>query len=230
MSDQKGIKKQIEILEKIESFEKDIEFNRFLLIVAFGGLIAIIAGWMEYISFRFIGTSLTFFQFGMAPSSALQPSEEPVLFLSIWIIVIMLVITIILFSYGSSGVISWNRTYRWIGILAITLYLLTSSIILILGSENSNFFPLIWGIALFIGFGSSGYLLANIEDYRIIFKILLFFATLALGLGLVNSIIIISTISMFLFLVIFGISLIIGSAVMYLFIGRKRIIQMGFST
>ncbi|MFW9930716.1 MAG: hypothetical protein ACFFD1_15105 [Candidatus Thorarchaeota archaeon] len=226
MTANRDFKDQFDILDKIESFERHIEFNRFLLILAFGGFIAFFAGWMDFISKKFLGINMTFFQFAMVPSDSQQPINEPILFLSTWMIFFMLVSIMILFTTGSSGLISWNKTYRIIGVFSVFLYLITSLIVLLIGYSNSKYLPVLWGTAILIGFVISGYLLSKRERYQVINKILNLNGLISLILGIFFTFILSNEFSLFFFLSSFGIIMIFMSAISYLLIGKKNIIKI----
>jgi hypothetical protein len=213
-----SLKPQIEILEKIELWETKTEFNRFLLIAVFVGFISIIAGWMEFISFRINGTNLVFFQFGFLDNTF---SDEPVLFFSIWLITIIPILIIIVFSSGSSGFITWNKAYRIIGIIAIFLYFSAELSSLLLGKSNSELIPIVWGLFLFLGFIIAGELLYRLENQSELRVGLFLTGILALLLGVI-AIFLEQKLAMFFLLTSLGIILTIFSSLTYFIAGQIK--------
>ena len=138
------LKPHLEILEKVAQFEEKREFNRFLLVFTFAGFISIIGGWIEYVFYRLFEISSTFFIFGLTGQYELAPTSEPILFLSIWLIYLIPITGIIIFTLGSPGFINWNRSYRIIGATIIVLFLTTHLTIIILGIPNSKLIPGVW--------------------------------------------------------------------------------------
>jgi hypothetical protein len=141
----------LEILDKIVAFEEKMEINRLLLFVSLAGFVAIVGGWIEYVCYHFLSVDSTFFILGLASTRA-----EPILFLGLWLIYIIPLMGVVIFTAGiSPGFINWNRAYRKIGILTIVLFVITHLLVVILGvldAPDSQLIPLIWGTTTCAGF------------------------------------------------------------------------------
>lgn len=217
-----SIQPQLEILNKIEFYEERLEFNRFLLISAFSGLIAIFVGWMEYIFNRFVGIDISLFQFGFTTKGSLSPANEPILFFSIWFILFIVIVSIIVFSSGLSSFISWNRSYRIIGIYAIITYLICEGIIAILGLQFEKVIPLVWGIAISSGFVFTAEILYRKEKQYQLRVGMLSIGIMSFVLSIIAYFLIEPKLAMFFFLISLGIVLILSSAILYYLIGRIK--------
>jgi len=216
----------LEILDKIIAFEKKTEFNRYLMYISIVGFIGIIGGWIEFISYHFLGVDVTFFIFGVTGNPDLSPVAEPVLFLSLWLIYLLPVIAILIFTMGiTPGIINWNKSYRSIGFIAIGLFVLTQILILVLGISNSQFIPLVWGGMICIGFVLASRILFSEAKLTELRNGLLGFGVLSLILGLLATFIVYpvaSDLAMFVLCLIFGLLLITVSMMTYWNHGRKE--------
>lgn len=155
---------QIAVLERIERYEKKAEYNRFLLIVSFGGLISLLAGGVEYITYRFYEFDVVFLLFGFLNNDWLDPVQEPVLFIFLWLSVITPVVIVLVFSQGKVGLFSWNRSYRLISLLAVALFLLSNVFVLLLGPSKQELLPLVWGPTIGLGLAIAGHILSHHES------------------------------------------------------------------
>ncbi len=206
----------LEILDKIVAFEEKMEHNRLLLFLSLAGFIAIIGGWIEYVCYHFLDVDSTFFIFGLASDT------EPILLLGLWLIYLIPLIGIIIFTAGiSPGFINWNKAYRNIGAITIGLFILTHVLVLFIGiidTPDSRFIPSIWGTMICIGFLFASRILFLETGNKDIKLGLSSFGLFALGLGIISSIIFYSNdpeLAMFLFCNIFGIILLIVSMITY---------------
>ena len=208
----------LEMLDKIVAFEEKIEYNRLLTFTSVVGFIAIIGGWIEYVCYRFLSLDSTFLIFDFPP-------REPILALGLWLIYLLPLIGVLIFTTGiSPGFISWNKAYRSIGALAIGLFLVTHILVLLVGIPNQQFIPLIWGTTVGVGFLFAGRILFSETKSKEIRLGLFFFGLLSLGLGSVSSLIvypIFPELAMFLFCNIFGLLLIAISMTAYWTAGRQ---------
>ena len=217
-----SIQSQLAILNKIKVYEERLEFNRFLLINAFSGLIAIFVGWMEYIFNRFVGIDISLFQFGFIAPNSLSPSNEPILFFSIWFLVIIVITSIIIFSSGLSSFISWNHSYRIIGLYAIIIYVFCEGIIIILGFRFEQFIPLIWGVALSFGFVFKAEILnRNEQQFHLRFGMIII-GIISFILSILACFMIEQKLAMFFFLTSLGLVLLLSSTIFYYLIGRIK--------
>ncbi|MHA2225922.1 MAG: hypothetical protein ACXAC8_11995 [Candidatus Hodarchaeales archaeon] len=208
----------LEILDKIVAFEEKIEYNRLLIFTSVVGFIAIIGGWIEYVCYRFLSLDSTFLIFEFPP-------REPILVLGLWLIYLLPLIGVLIFTTGiSPGFISWNKAYRSIGAIAIGLFIVTHITILLVGIPNQQFIPLIWGTTIGIGFLFAGRILFLETKSKEIRLGLYFFGLISLILGSVSSLIIypiFHELAMFLFCNIFGLLLIMISMITYWNAGRR---------
>jgi hypothetical protein len=223
------LKPHLEILEKVEQFEEKREFNRFLLVFTFAGFISIIGGLIEYAFYRLFEISSTFFIFGLTGQSELAPTSEPILFFSIWLIYLIPISGIIIFTLGSPGFINWNKSYRIIGAATIVLFLITHLIIVILGITNSKLIPGVWGTLICIGFLFASKILSNEFSNRPIQLGLIVFGLFAFGLGLVSVLLLPEELSMLFFCYVFGLLLTISGMLTYFNVGRANISSEGGS-
>lgn len=208
------------MLEKIEKFEKRTEFNRFLLILNVAGFVTIIGGLISYVVNRFLGVDPTFFIFNMTNDPDLSPSKEPVLFLSIWIIYLIPIISVIILSAGSTGILSWNKSYRSMSIILAALFFLVHILILIVGMENARLIPLIWGTTVGAGFLLSRNILIKQTSDRIVGLGLVFFGSFTILVGLIASFLIPVDIAQLFFGFIVGLTLSLCGLIGYYGYGR----------
>ncbi|MHA2331457.1 MAG: hypothetical protein ACXAEU_05475 [Candidatus Hodarchaeales archaeon] len=183
------LRPHLEILEKVEQFEKKSETDRFLLILMFVGFITVFAGFIELIFYQFLGTDVTFFLFGATGEPTLSPAAEPFLFLSAWLIHLLPFLAIITFTTGSTGLFNWNKSYRIIGVIIIAIFIITEVVVLILGPTNSNFIPFVWGVAFCLGSMTAGIILPKQADLTGLRAGLLIMGVFSLLLGLLSSLI-----------------------------------------
>ncbi len=181
------IRPHIDFLEKVEQYQHKAEFNRFLLVLSIAGFIAIIGGWISYVFNRFIGVDPTFFIFGVTGDTDLSPMNEPVLFISVWLMYLIPILSALSFSTGTTGILNWNKAYRRVGILALILFLAAHLIIVLLGTKNSQFIPLVWGLLVCIGFIISSQLMYEETNIPKLQGGLVLFGFIALFLGLIVS-------------------------------------------
>ena len=59
------LKPFLDILARVEKFEKETNYNKFWPILFFGGLITIIGGWIEYILHHLLDINVTFLFFNI---------------------------------------------------------------------------------------------------------------------------------------------------------------------
>ncbi|MHA2246574.1 MAG: hypothetical protein ACXADY_16650 [Candidatus Hodarchaeales archaeon] len=214
----------LEILDKIVAFEEKMEYNRLLLFISLAGFVGIIGGWIEYVCYHFLSVDSTFLIFG------LSPVVEPVLFYGLWLIYLIPLIGVIIFTAGlSPGFINWNKAYRIIGVIIIALFSLTHLLVLLVGyldSFQSQLIPMVWGSTTGIGFFLTGRILF-IETRRKEIQLGLFtFGVFAIFLGIVSSFIfytISPDLAMFLFSNILGLMLICISMITYWKGGRTSV-------
>lgn len=214
----------LEILDKIVAFEEKIEYNRLLLFISLAGFVGIIGGWIEYVCYHFLSVDSTFLILG------LSPVVEPVLFYGLWLIYLIPLIGVIIFTAGlSPGFINWNKSYRIIGVIIIALFTLTHLLVLLVGyidSFNSQFIPIVWGSTICIGFFLAGRILFAETRKKEIQLGLFAFGLFAIFLGFVSSIIFYSLspeLAMFLFCNILGLTLICISMITYWKVGRTSV-------
>lgn len=215
----------LEILDKIVAFEEKMEINRLLLFVSLAGFVAVIGGWIEYVCYHFLSVDSTFFILDLASFAA-----EPILFLGLWLIYIIPLIGVVIFTTGiSPGFINWNRTYRKIGALIIALFVITHLLVVflvIIDAPDSQFIPLIWGTTICAGFLlASRILFLEFKNEKLRLG-LTSFGLFALILSAISSFVFYTVspeLAMFLFCNIFGIILIGISMITYWKMGRTSI-------
>jgi len=217
------LKPHLEILEKVETFEKKRELNRLLLFFAIAGFISIIGGWIEYVFYRLFDISSTFFIFGMTGQAELAPTAEPILFFSIWLIYLIPISGIIIFTLGTPGFINWNKSYRIIGATAILLFIVGHITILFFGTSNSKLIPGVWGTALCVGLLFTCQILAKEIDNKFIQLGLITFSLIAFALGLITVIVIPEEVGMLFYGCVFGILLTISGMMTYIKVGKTNI-------
>jgi len=217
------LKPHLEILEKVETFEKKRELNRLLLFFAIAGFISIIGGWIEYVFYRLFDISSTFFIFGMTGQAELAPTVEPILFFSIWLIYLIPISGIIIFTLGTPGFINWNKSYRIIGATAIVLFIVAHITILFFGTSNSKLISGVWGTAICVGLLFTSQILAKEIDNKSIRLGLIAFSLIVFALGLITVIMIPEEESMLFFGSVFGILLTISGMTTYIKVGKANI-------
>lgn len=217
------LKPHLEILEKVEKFEKKRELNRLLLFFAVAGFISIIGGWIEYVFYRLFDLSSTFFIFGMTGQTNLAPTAEPILFFSIWLIYLIPISGIFIFTLGTPGFINWNKSYRVVGATAIVLFIVAQLTILFVGILNSKLIPGVWGTALCVGLLVTSQILSKEIDNKSIRLGLIAFSLIALALGLIAVIVIPEEEGMLFFGSVFGIFLTISGMTTYIKVGKTNI-------
>lgn len=203
-------KEQLEFLSKIERYENRNEMSRFLLISSFGGILCLIAGILELVFYKFYKMDVVFFQYN------LLNNPEPVLLFGVWVLTIFPLLIIVIFTWGTSGIINWNKTYRIIGKIAILLFLFSELTILILGEDNSNYIPIVWGMYIFIGFMIASYLMLKFEDQGNLSKYLFILGFIVLIWSLITYVFIDPEIAMFALLTGFGIAMTISGGLIYM--------------
>ncbi|MHA2095791.1 MAG: hypothetical protein ACW98F_14315, partial [Candidatus Hodarchaeales archaeon] len=201
-------------------FQYKAEFNRFLLILNISGFIAIIGGWISYIFNRFMGVDPTFFIFGVTGDPSLAPTEEPILFLSVWLVYLVPILSAIIFSTGSTGIINWNKSYTRIGILAFSLFLLAHITIVIFGVENNKFIPIVWAFLICVGFILSSKFLYEETGNSRVRGGLIIFGVVALLLGLIVVIIVPVELAQLIFGSVLGCILSLSGIISYYTVGR----------
>jgi hypothetical protein len=210
-----------EILDRVITFEKKVEYNKFLQYLALAGFITIIGGFIEFICYRFLGVDTTFFIFGLTGNPQLAPTEEPILFVSLWLLHLIPILAGVIFTIGAPGIISWNKAYRTISIIAVILFISNQLLILLVGISNSGLIPIIWGITLCIGFILAGRILYSAVKIKIIQTETLISGIVSLGLGIISSIVFPLKLKMFFFCTMFGLLLIGMSIIFYLLEDRR---------
>ena len=158
----------------------------------------------------------------MTNNPDLTPTNEPALFITVWLLYLIPIISIIVFSTGSTGIINWNKSYRFIALMAIILFLLVHVTILILGVSNAKFIPLIWGIAVCIGFVASRYPLSNVTGNSNLLNGLTIFGIIALILGVVASLFLPVRIAQLIYAGGLGIIMSCTGLISYIMIGRSK--------
>ena len=216
----------LEILEKVQKFERKAEFNRFLLILTISGFIVFIGGWVSYIFHRFLATDPTFFMFGMTGYPDLSPINEPILFATTWLLYAIPILSIITLTTGSSGMLSWNRAYRKIGIIALSLFFVVQVIILILGTQNMDAIPLIWGTISSLGFFYSGRILYRETKVKRTVRSLDLFGAMAFFLGILSFVLVPSELAMLFLSIFLGVTLSLSGFLLYKKAGKLKIIIM----
>ncbi|MHA1971360.1 MAG: hypothetical protein ACTSW1_00120 [Candidatus Hodarchaeales archaeon] len=214
------LKPHLEILEKIEKFEQKAEYNRFLLVLVISGFIVIIGGWISYIMNRFLGTDPTFFMFGLTGKTELSPLNEPILFSTVWLLYAIPILSTIALTTGSSSIVSWNKAYRKIGVIAISLFAIVQIIIIVLGIEFMKFIPGVWGIFVSLGFFLSSHIIFQETKIATTKKLLNFFGLMALFLGAMTSLFFPKELAMLFFGAFLGLTLSTSGFVIYLISGR----------
>lgn len=214
------LKPHLEILEKVQRFERKAEYNRFLLILTISGFIVIIGGWISYVIHRFLDTDPTFFMFGMTGNPDLSPLIEPILFSTVWLLYGIPILSIIILTTGSSGILSWNKAYRKIGALAVSLFFAIQVIILLLGTQNMNAIPLIWGTTSSVGFLISGRILLQETKLKNTVTPLNLFSVMSLLLGILSFILIPIEVAMLFFSIFLGLTLSLSGFLVYLKSGK----------
>jgi len=217
------LKPHLEILEKVETFEKKRELNRLLLFFAIAGFISIIGGWIEYVFYRLFDISSTFFIFGMTGQAELAPTAEPILFFSIWLIYLIPISGILIFTLGTPGIVNWNKSYRIIGATAIVLFIVAHITILFFGTSNSKLISGVWGTAICVGLLFTSQILAKEIDNKSIRLGLIAFSLIVFALGLITVIMIPEEESMLFFGSVFGILLTISGMTTYIKVGKANI-------
>ena len=220
MSSLEKLKPHLEILEKVQRFELRSEYNRFLLILTISGFIAIIGGWISYIIYRFLNIDTTFFMFGMSGNPDISPFNEPILFLSVWLLYAIPILSIIILTTGSSGIQSWNKAYQKIGILAVCLFFIIQIIILVLGTDFIDYIILIWAIITSIGFFTSSYIIFKETQLRSTRTPLILFGIMSFFLGLISFILLPNELSMLFFGTFLGITLSLSGFFLYIKAGK----------
>ncbi|MFX1506865.1 MAG: hypothetical protein ACFFDC_12245 [Promethearchaeota archaeon] len=213
----------LEILDKIVAFEEKMEINRMLLFIALAGFITIIGGWIEYVCYHFLSIDSTFFILGLAPNS------DPILLLGLWLIYLLPLLGVIIFTTGlSPGFINWNKAYRKVGLIIIGLFALTHILVVIFGSINPQLIPTIWGITICIGFLLTSRILYLDTRNEQLQAGLSLFGISALVLGILSSLVIYPgtpELAMFLYCTAFGLLLIGVSMLTYWNVGRLAVKQ-----
>ena len=209
-TDQFG-KDQIKFLLKIKEYETKNEFNRFLLITSFGGILSIIAGFIELIFYKFYSKDVIFFQFNFFQSS------DPVLLGAIWILTIFPILVIILFTTGTTGIINWNKTYKNIGYIAIILFVLSELSILFASEDHMELIPIIWGFYIFVGFLIAGTLMYKYEKQLFLARLLIFYGIVSLANAFFSYLFIDKNLAMFYMLDSFGMLLVVTTGILYIF-------------
>ena len=187
MSSLETIQQHLDMLEKVTKYERKNEFNRFLLILCVGGYVTFIGGWVAYIFNSLYNVDPSFFLFNLTGDPALSPTSEPVLFITVWLIYLIPIVSVIVFSTGSTGIINWNRAYRNIALLAIILFFLVHILLLIAGLQNMKYFPAIWGFVVCLGFVISSWFIKPVTENMFILNGLIVFGIIALILGILAS-------------------------------------------
>ena len=221
VSSLENLQLHLDMLEKVGKFERKSEFKRFLLILCVAGFVSTVGGFVAFIFNRFLGVDPTFFMFNMTDNPDLAPTNEPALFLSVWLIYLIPIISIIIFSTGSTGIINWNRSYRIIASIAIILFCLVHFTILILGVSNAQFIPLIWGIAVCIGFVAARWPLGNVTENSNLLNGLTIFEIISLVLGFVTALWLPTRIAQLIYAGGLGIIMSSTGLISYILIGRS---------
>ena len=220
MSSIEKLQPHIDILERVEKYQRKAEFNRFLLILTIAGFVAIIGGWISYVFNRFVGVDPTFFIFGATGDPSLAPDKEPILFLSVWLVYLVPILSAMTFSTGSTGIINWNKAYKRIGILAFFLFLLAHIIIVLMGVTNSKLIPIVWGTLVCVGFLVSSRLLFLETNNSKVRTGLIVIGVITLILGLIIAIIVSVELAQLLFCSILGVILSFSGIISYYTVGR----------
>ncbi len=203
-------KEQLKFLLKIKSYENKNELNRFLLIVSFGGLLSIIAGFLELVFYEFLDTDVLFFQYDIVNN------PKPILLFAVWILTIFPVLIILIFTTGTSGIINWNRTYRFISVVAIICYFTAEGLIVFLGKSKTEFIPIIWGVFIFLGFLLASVLILKLEKQSKVALLLLVLGIIVLIDSILSYVIFSPKEVMFYMLTGFGIIMTASAGSIYL--------------
>ena len=191
-----------------------------MLVLNVAGFVTIIGGLISYTVNRFLGVDPTFFIFNMTNDPDLSPMNEPELFFSIWIVYLIPIISVMILSAGSTGILSWNKSYRPMSILLAFLFFIVHILILIAGVQNARLIPLIWGTTVGAGFLLSRYILSKQTSDKIVRIGLLLFGLYTMLLGMIASFIIPAEIAQLFFGFVLGITLSLCGLIGYYGYGR----------
>ena len=191
-----------------------------MLVLNVAGFVTIIGGLISYTVNRFLGVDPTFFIFNMTNDPDLSPMNEPELFFSIWIVYLIPIVSVMILSAGSTGILSWNKSYRPMSILLAFLFFIVHILILIAGVQNARLIPLIWGTTVGAGFLLSRYILSKQTSDKIVRIGLLLFGLYTILLGMIASFIIPAEIAQLFFGFVLGITLSLCGLIGYYGYGR----------
>ena len=150
----------------------------------------------------------------------LSPMKEPELFFSIWIVYLIPIVSVIILSAGSTGILSWNKSYRPMSILLAFLFFIVHILILIAGVQNARLIPLIWGTTVGAGFLLSRSILSKQTSDKIVRIGLLLFGIYTILIGIIASCIIPAEIAQLFFGFVLGITLSLCGLIGYYGYGR----------
>lgn len=215
------LQRHLDILEKVEKYERKSEFNRFLLILCVSGFVTFIGGWVAYIFNRFFGIDPTFFLFNLTNNPSLTPTKEPILFITVWLIYLIPIVSVVIFSTGTTGIVNWNKAYRGIALMAVFLFFVVHLMILIIGLPNSKYIPAIWGVVVGIGFIAARWPLKSVTENTNLLNGLVILGLIALILGVMVSLLIPTELAQLVFGSALGLALTCVGLIGYIFVGRS---------
>ncbi|MFW9930589.1 MAG: hypothetical protein ACFFD1_14465 [Candidatus Thorarchaeota archaeon] len=159
---QKDIEAAVDILKKVEKFETNHDYQRFLFIVAIVGIIAIFEGFLAYIIERYLDTNITKVYIGY------NLKDDPILFIGAWIIQIAIFSSLIIYGRSSKGLLdTWSKQLEKLGLLWGFLYI--SSFLLNVFAIQfgfSDFGPSIWSIMFSLAFFGSSIIIKKIPNTK----------------------------------------------------------------
>lgn len=155
-----------EIILKIKTFEIKKEINKFFLIMFISGYIGIFSSFIEYYFHFTYNLDVTFYIFqDFGGNNDLSISVQPFLFVLIWSIHLLPLFAIFLFTSERSGIIDFSKSYKRVAILALILFIVAESSVLLFTRENYKLIPVIWGIVIAIGLILTGTIFY--QDFKI---------------------------------------------------------------
>ncbi|MFX0117189.1 MAG: hypothetical protein ACFFB3_21770 [Candidatus Hodarchaeota archaeon] len=205
------LKQTLQILERVQDFESRYELRRFLLIMALCGFVAILAGWIELVSQRYMDTDPAFILAGLRPS----PQDEPELFIATWLIHLAPIFLVGVYTSQSPALLDWSPLLRKIGLLWLILIAMAEIGVVTIGFEWESLIPVIWTSTIFFAFLGTYWMVPEIEGLPSLRVPIRLMAILCVATGAIATLILKTEHAMFFFATTIGLGMVAIAAVYY---------------
>lgn len=210
----------LKIVKRMEHNEIKRELQRLFLVLSFAGILGIMISILEYIFYKNYGEDIIFFILFLSENPNVYRTD---LFLAIGISSIYLstFVVMIIFSLGKSGLIDWNRIYRYLtGALFLIFLSGTIAVILFGRAGGPKLIIIIWGSMISSALIISIYVFKKKLGVPVLINALTIFLIFSLLVPVLLIVFVDDFINIVLYFFLIGIFLVLYSCLVVLFVFR----------